>query len=62
MSEDAAPASREDTKRYRQLAEDADACALQVNGSVREAYGLMAEHWRKLATAAEQADLDSPNP
>ena len=62
MSEDAAPPSREDTKRYRQLADDADACALQVNGSAREAYALMAEGWRKLADAAEQADLDSPDP
>ena len=62
MREDAASPSRQDTKRYRQLADDADACAMQVDGSAREAYALMAEHWRKLAKAGEQADLDSPNP
>jgi hypothetical protein len=61
MGQNANSPSPEDTRRYRQLAEDADACAMQVNGSVREAYALMAEEWRRLAKAAEQAALGGPN-
>ena len=61
MGQDAKSSSTEDTKRYRQLAEDADACAMQVNGGAREAYALMAEEWRRLAKTAEQAAPDGPN-